>query len=206
MDELLPMPDAGPVPALLGPSKASAAVPDTRPWRLRRPVFAGVLLYGTLALFLGTVGWFWLRERERGRQDALLTRVHGASSFFALDPDGAIRILEDEVLSARPSDDTRRRALLVVAAAHDQAKRYDEAERAYETARREWPAGLELGPLYVPFANMLVRAGKVVRARELLAAPGATAGYGTDAEVEVVRARINAALAAPLVPPIAPTK
>lgn len=199
MDELLPTPDAGPL-------ASAAASPDARPFRLRQPVAAGFVLYGTLALVVATIGWFWLRERELGRQDALLTRVHGASSFSALDPDGAIRILEDEVLSARPSADTRRRALLAVAAAHDQAKRFDEAERAYETVRREWPAGLELGPLCVPFANMLVTAGKAVRARELLAAPGATAGYGTDAEVEVVRARINAALAAPLVPPIAPTK
>lgn len=184
----------------------SAPAADTRPWRLRRPVAAGFLLYGTLVLFVAAIGWIWLREREKGRQEGLLTKVFGVSGVFTLDPASAIKVLEDDVLSQDPAEDTRRRALLVLAAAQDAAKRYDEADRTYETIRREWPAGLERGPLNVPWANMLVTAGKATRARDLLAPADASAGYGTDAEVEVVRARIRAALAAPASPELPPTR
>ena len=199
-----PMSDAGPV--LDSPSGPNRAGPgpgvarpsvDSRPWRLRRPVLAGFVLYGVLVLVLATIGWFWLREREQGRQDGLLTRVYGVSGSFALDPDRSIRILEDEVLSQNPDDDTRRRALLVLAATYDKATRYDESDRTYETVRREWPPGLASGPLNVPWANMLVTAGKATRARELLAVPGATNGYGTPEEVDAVRARIAKAIESP---------
>ncbi len=190
------MSDAGPVAQSIATSVATAAASsvDARPWRLRRPVLAGFVLYGALVLVLATIGWFWVREHERGRQDGLLTKVHGQSGIFALDPDRTIRVLNEEVLSQRPSDDTRRRALLVIAAAHDSARRYDEADRTYEVVRLEWPAGLPSGPLYVPWANMLVTAGRAVRAGELLSKSGATAGWDDAAEVDAVRARVAKAL------------
>lgn len=189
-----------PIPADEATPAASAGAPalDTRPWRLRRPVLAGFVLYGCAALVLGGLGWGWLRERERGRQDGLLTKVHGIeqAGLFVGDPDRSIRVLTDEVLAQRPDEDVRRRALLLLAASYDAAKRYDDADRTYEIARGEWPAGLARGPLYVPWANMLVTAGRPERARALLAAPGATDGYGAPADVETVRQRIEAALAA----------
>lgn len=177
---------------------AAAPAADARPWRLRRPVLAGFVLYGCAALVLGALGWGWLRERERGRQDGLLTKVHGIeqAGLFVGDPERSIRVLEGEVLSERPAEDVRRRALLLLAASYDAAKRFDEADRTYDTARREWPATLPTGSLYVPWANMLVTAGKPDRARELLAPPGAAEGFGAPAEVEAVRRRIDAALAA----------
>jgi len=168
---------------------------DRRPWRLRRPVLAGVVLYGTLVAVAGTIGLLWLRERERGRQDGLLTVVDGLNQtgIALMDPARAARVLEDEVLAKSPDDDVRRRALLLLATAYDAAKRYDDSDRTYGALRREWPAGLATGPLIVPWANMLVTAGRAERARELLAAPGAVEGYGTADEVAAVRARVDAA-------------
>lgn len=187
-----------PAPAALPTVVGREAGTDTRPWRLRRPVLAGFVLYGAAAVVLAALGWGWLVERERGRQDGLLTKVHGIeqAGLFVGDPERSIRVLEGEVLAERPTEDVRRRALLLLAASYDAAKRYDAAERTYETAQREWPAGLASGSLYVPWANMLVTAGKPERARELLSAPGATAGFGTSAEVDGVWRRIESALAA----------
>jgi len=196
MNESDPRPDA--TPAATSNLEAVEGALDTRPFRLRRPVAAGFVLYGCAALVVGALGWGWLRQREQGRQDGLLTKVDGIeqAGLFVGDPEGSIRILEHEVLSERPTDDVRRRALLLLAACFDAAKRYDESDRTYETARREWPAGLKSGSLYVPWANMLVAAGKPERARDLLAPTAAAEGFGTKAEVEAVRQRIDAALAA----------
>ena len=194
--------DAQPVvDSTTGPASATA-VADARPWRLRRPVLAGFALYGTLVAIVVGLGAWWLRERELGRQDALLTVVDAMAQFGVAhsDPARAIRTIEQDVLTKDPSDDVRRRALLLLATAYDAARRYDDSDRTYEAARRDWPAGLASGPLIVPWANMLVSAGKAARARELLAAAGATDGYGDDAkaiaEIDAVRTRVAKALEA----------
>ncbi len=207
MNDPQPTLDTKPVAdSATGLDLAASAAPtpaDARPWRLRRPVLAGFVLYGTLIAVLGGLGAWWMRERELGRQDALLTVVDALAQFGVAhsDPARAIRTIEQDVLAKAPSDDVRRRALLLLATAYDAAKQYDDSDRAYEALHHDWPTGLASGPLIVPWANMLVSAGKAARARELLAPAGATDGYGDDAkalaEVEAVRVRVAKALETP---------
>lgn len=201
MNPSMPAADADPAPgaaSLVSGGDGASSVADTRPWRMRRPVLAGLALYGTLAAVLAAVAFFWLRERELGRQDGLLVLLDGLDQTGAirLAPDRTISTIERDVLGQRPTDDVRRRGLLLVAAAHDAAGRYEVSDRTYELVRRDWPFGIPTGALVVPWANMLVTAGQPERARDLLAPRDAAAGYGTEAEVGVVRERIRAALEA----------
>jgi hypothetical protein len=134
------------------------------------------------------------RLLESARQEGLLTTVQGAEERIrSVDPERALRVLREDVLAKSPNEDVRRRARLAEAATLDALRRYDEAERVYAGLEADWPAGTPRGPLYVPWANLRVSAGRAEEGLRLLDAPGATAGF-TDAEVATVRARARAAI------------
>jgi hypothetical protein len=166
-------------------------------------VLARAVLYGGGLLLLGGgafAGRAWL---EDARQDGLVTRLNGVKLYLQLDPDRAVTDLETEILAREPEATTRRWALLLLAAAHDAAHRYDASEAAYRRAEADWPPESPRGPLVVPWANMRVSAGRPAEALALLEVPGASDGW-TEASMTVadVEARAREALAAP---PAAPT-
>jgi hypothetical protein len=184
--------DAGAAPA---PSPQDG--PARRPsWRRRHPKTARGVLYGTFAAVLAA-GLAWgTHAREEARQAALLTRLHGIEVVVRpVNPENALEQIRSEVLAKDPDEDVRRRALLAEAAALDALERYDEAEAAYRRIEAEWPAGRPRGALMLPWANMLVRAGRPAEALERLDAPGATEGESAD-DVRGVRdaARVPAGL------------
>jgi hypothetical protein len=159
-------------------------------------VFARVVLYGGTVALLGAGAWVGAGLLEQSRQGGLLTTVEGAQRIRDVDPERALRMLREDVLARQPNADVRRRALLAEAAVLDFLRRYDDAERAYVAIEADWPAGTPKGPLHVPWANLLVSAGRPADGLRRLDAPGATEGWPAD-EVAAVRARARAAMEAP---------
>jgi hypothetical protein len=149
-----------------------------------------VLLYGATAGLLGALAWWGAAVREEGRQDALLTRVAGADVMWPADPAQARGIFE-EVLAASPTDDTRRRALLGLAAALTQLEAYAEAETTYGTADAEWGPGRPRGALVLRGRRCgCARAG---RGRpDAARQPGAADGFGTPDESTRIHADLRA--------------
>lgn len=188
---------------------APAPAADGAPWRLRHPVLARVALYG-LGAAAGAVLLVLLSRRrgedESERQAGLWTRLHGVETFARLDPERALREVRTEVLAKDPDDEVRREAFLMEAFALDLLERYEEAARGYAALDRSWPAARPRGPLVVPWANMLVTAGKPEDARRLFERPGATDGFPPE-DVRKVRERIDAALSksSPGAPPPSPS-
>jgi hypothetical protein len=183
MDTLSPVPDvADAAPAAAPPP------PARRSWRRRHPVIARSCLYG-LALAMVGAGWaWWAHEREAGRQDGLMTILHGAEQVRSGAPGVALATIREQVLARDPRPDVRRSALLAEAATLDELARYEEAESAYGRLSAEWPAGLPRGPLVVPWAGMRVHAKRPAEALALLDAPGATDGWGGPSDVALIRA------------------
>ncbi|MFO0931655.1 MAG: hypothetical protein U1E39_02990 [Planctomycetota bacterium] len=172
-------------------------------WTKTRRTRARVLLYGATAALLGALAWWGAAVREEGRQDALLTRVAGADVMWAADPARARGIFE-EVLAASPTDDTRRRALLGLAAALTQLEAYADAETTYATADAEWGSGRPRGALLLPWATMRLRAGRARDALTLLDSPGASDGFGTPEESARIHADLRARAQRALESPPAP--
>ena len=159
-------------------------------WRLRHPKASRLLLYGVLVAVIA-VAWVLLAERakemEEDRQKGLITLLQGISEFQRnLAPDDALRTLREEVLAKKPNDHVRLVAHLEEAAILDQLQRWSESEAAYEALVNEWPRGTPKGALYMPWATMRVRAGRVDDALALLERPGATDGF-TAEEVASLR-------------------
>lgn len=168
------------------PSSSAVPAPATPPsWRKRHPVLARAVLYGGALALMGAGLWIYLDQREKGRQDGLLTKITGVETNMRQVPEG-IRVLVEDVLAQRPDEDVRRRALLALAACYDAQERFAEAEATYATAEREWPAGRPRGALYVPWANERVRAGRPKEALEMLDRPGATEGEA-QSQVDEIR-------------------
>jgi hypothetical protein len=166
--------------------------PEAKPWRLRHPRTARGLLYGGV-LLLGAAGYAYAaRAQEEARQQGLLTLLHGVETAVRVaSPERALEIVREDVLARRPSEDVRRRALLCEAATLDALKRFDDAESAYARLRGEWPNGVPVGALVLPWANMRVRAGRPADALALLDEPGATAGESPE-DVLAVRGAATA--------------
>lgn len=160
-------------------------------WTKTRRTRARVLLYGATAVLLGALAWWGAAVREEGRQDALLTRVAGADVMWPADPAQARGIFE-EVLGASPTEDTRRRALLGLAAALTQLEAYADAETTYAKADAEWGSGRPRGALVLPWATMRLRAGRARDALTLLDSPGAADGFGSPDESTRIHADLRA--------------
>jgi len=169
------------------PSSSEAPPAPARPpsWRKRHPVLARAVLYGGALALVGVGFWVWRVQREKGRQDGLLTMIAAVEENMRGVPEG-IRVLTEDVLAKNPDEDVRRPALLALAACYDAQERYAEAESTYATAEREWPAGRPRGALYVPWANQRVRAGRPREALEMLDRPGATEGESAS-QVDEIR-------------------
>lgn len=169
-------------------------------WTKTHRTRSRVLLYAATAAVLGALAWWGAAVVEEGRQDGLLTRVAGADVLRPADPAQARRLFE-EVLAASPTEDTRRRALLGLAAALTQLEAYDEAERTFATLDAEWGTARPRGPLVLPWADLRLRAGRARDALTLLDGPGAAEGFGTAQESARIhadlRARAQQALANP---------
>ncbi len=180
--------EAGTEPVVAGPETATA--PKGPSWQRRHPRVSRAILYGYLAAVVA-VAWVLLAQRakevEADRQRALVTRLQGVSEFIRhLAPEDALRVVRDEILAKSPNDDVRLQALLEEAAILDQLQRWDEGEKAYDALERGWPRGRPKGALFVPWATMRVRAGRVDEALALLQRTGATEGF-TDEEVAALR-------------------
>ena len=166
---------------------AAAPVPARRSWRKRHPIVARSCLNGVLLAIAGG-GWAWLaHEREEGRQEGLLTILHGAQQVRNGAPGVALSTIREQVLARDPNPDVRRNALLAEAATLDELERFDESEAAYGRLSATWPAGLPRGPLVVPWAQMRVRAKRPADGLALLDAPGATDGWPTPSELTSLR-------------------
>ncbi len=179
-------PDAGGAPA----DAESAATGKGPSWQQRHPRVSRGILYGCLAAVVA-VAWVLLAQRakaiEEDRQRSLVTRLQGVSELIrSLAPEDALRVVRDEILAKSPNDDVRLQARLEEAAILDQLQRWDEAEKAYDAIERGWPHGRPKGALFMPWATMRVREGRVDEALALLQRPGATEGF-TDDEVAVLR-------------------
>jgi hypothetical protein len=185
------------------PESAVPAATPPRSWRKRHPVLARTLLYGGMLAVLGAGAWGGAALLEESRQGGLLTTIQGTEQIREVDPERALRILREDVLAKNPNADVRRRALLSEAAVLDFLRRYDDGDRAYAAIEADWPAGTPKGPLYVPWANLRVSAGRFEDGLRLLDAPGATEGWPED-EVAAVRARARAGIEAAKVAPGAP--
>lgn len=188
-----------PVTEVEAAAPAAAPPPATRSWRKRHPVVARSCLYG-LALAVAGGAWaWWAREREAGRQDGLLTILHGAEQVRGGAPGVALATIREQVLAMDPDADVRRRALLAEAATLDQLERFDESETAYTCLSATWPAGTPRGALVLPWAMMRVRAKRPADGLALLDAPGATEGAdaGDVASVREWAAKGRAAGKAP---------
>ncbi len=191
-----PPSEAEPVHGSL-PAAAPGSEPEASralPWRKRRPVLARLTLYGAAVAVLGAGGLVAAHVLESARQEGLLTRIQGAEQLREVDPERTLKTLDEDVLAKEPGPDVRMRALLARAAALDSLHRFDEARRGYAALDGEWPKDTPKGPLYVPWANLLVRAGYPKDALEMLARPAATDGWPAD-EVEGVRRLASQALA-----------
>lgn len=180
------MSDPAPSSPAAPSSSATSAPPAPPSWRKRHPVLARACLYGGALALMGGGLWIYRDQREKGRQDGLLTKINGVEMNMRLVPEG-IRVLTEDVLAQRPSEDVRRRALLALAACYDAQERFGEADATYAIVEREWPQGRPQGALYLPWANERVRAGRPKEALEMLDRPGATAG---EAETEVEHVRL----------------
>lgn len=180
---------------------AVAVVCRRKGWTTTHRTRSRVLLYGATAALLGALAWWGAAVREEGRQDALLTRVAGADVMWPADPARARGIFE-EVLAASPTEDTRRRALLGLAAALTQLEAYADAERTYATVDAEWGTGRPRGALLLPWATLRLRAGRPQDALTLLDSPGAADGFGSAEESARIHADLRArALKAVATPP-----
>lgn len=173
----------GPDPVATDDHPAPISAPS---WRERHPLLARLALYGGAAALLAAGAVFGLSSLESARQQGLLTRVQGAEQVLVASPETALRMIDEEVLGKDPSADVRRRALLARAAALDSARRFDEAIAGYAALEASWPAGTPRGALFVPWANLLVRADRPKEALAMLARDGATDGWPAD---EVARVR-----------------
>jgi hypothetical protein len=160
-------------------------------WTRTRGTRARVLLYGATAALFGALAWWGAAVREEGRQDALLTRVAGADVMWPADPARARGIFED-VLASSPTEDTRRRALLGLAAALTQLEAYPDAETTYATLAAEWGSERPRGALVLPWATSRLRAGRPRDALALLDSPGAADGFGTAEESTRIHADLRA--------------
>ncbi len=168
------------------PSSSATPPSPARSWRKRHPVLARCALYGGALALVGAGLLVWRDQREKGRQDGLLTKITGVETNMRQVAEG-IRVLREDVLAQRPNEDVRRRALLALAACYDAQERFEEAEATYATVEAEWPVGRPRGALYVPWANQRVRAGRPREALDLLDRPGATEGEAAS-QVDEVRA------------------
>src|SRR5437868_14288386 len=104
---------------------AAAPPPAKRSWRNRHPVVARSCLYGFALAIAGAAWAWWAHEREAGRQDGLLTLLHGAEQVRGGAPGVALTTIREQVLAKDPNADVRRRALLAEAATLDQLDRFD---------------------------------------------------------------------------------
>jgi hypothetical protein len=147
-----------------------------RPWRKRHPVAARTLLYGAALALVAGGALVWANEREKGRQEGLLTILKGAEDVRSGAPETTLKVVREQVLAASPNADVRLRGRLAEAAALDELRRFAEAEAAYQALSVDWPAGRARGTLVVPWANMRIRAGKAPEAKAMLSVPGATEG------------------------------
>ena len=191
---LAALPDASRLPILVGAALLLLVVVvlvcRRTGWTTTRPARARALLYTATALLLGAFAWWGIAVREEGRQDGLLTRVAGADVLWSADPAQARGIFE-EVLASSPTDDTRRRALLGLAAALTQLEAYADAEATYARVDAEWGGGRPRGALVLPWATMRLRAGRAQDALMLLDSPGATEGFGTAEEATRIHADLR---------------